>query len=90
MLEHILRGTTDSLPKYSKFQDHHQFGQNDAVWHLQAWKLNQQSELWLHNRGPEILSCETVQIQNRAAARIEDGASADYNYKHSSSDSCIL
>lgn len=83
MLEHILRGTTDGLPKYSKFQDHHQFGQNDAVWHLQAWKLNQQSELWLHNRG-------SVQIQNRAAARIEDGASADYNYKHSSSDSCIL
>lgn len=30
-LEQILRGTTDSLPKYSKFHDHHQFGQNDAV-----------------------------------------------------------
>lgn len=33
-LEHILRGTTDVLSKYSKLLDHHRFGQKDAVLHL--------------------------------------------------------
>lgn len=33
-LEHILRGPTDVPPKYSKFLEHHRFGQKYAVLHL--------------------------------------------------------